>query len=515
MPNQAQGKVSAVQAALNVIWKPIPNSSQEIAIDTRCHHTLFCGSRGPGKTATQLMRFRRRVGIGYGAFWRGVIFDREYDNLSDLIAQSKKLFGKFDDGAVFLATPSMCKWVWPTGEELLFRHVKKLSDYEGFHGHEYPFIGWNELTKQPNPDLYDKFMSCNRSSFRPEDYPLPDGSLLPPIPLEVFSTCNPNGAGHMWVKRRFIDVAPYGHVVRQTVRVFDPKLGEERDVTKTQVAIFGSYKENPYLDADYIVEISNIKDYALREAWLRGNWEITTGGALDDLWSNMVHVVPRFKIPSNWYVDRTFDWGSTHPFSVGWWAEANGEEIELPVDHPKYGRTFCPTAGSLIRIGEWYGTKEIGTNKGLKLSARNIAIGIRRLEDTLIQNRWVNSPIFPGAADNQIRNVNESETMTLEQLMEDEGVTWLKSDKSRGSRAVGLQLMRDRLENSLRGEGAGLYTMQHCRDSIALIPGMRRDEDEPDCVDSETEDHIYDEWKYRVLQSSDRTVSEIRSSWGR
>jgi hypothetical protein len=66
------------------VWTPIPGSSQELAINSRAHITLYAGARGPGKTDTQLMRFRRNVGQGYGAFWRGVIFDREYKNLDDL-----------------------------------------------------------------------------------------------------------------------------------------------------------------------------------------------------------------------------------------------------------------------------------------------------------------------------------------------------------------------------------------------------------------------------------------------
>ena len=85
-----------------------------------------------------------------------------------MVAESKKWFKKFGDGAVFLESPSQYKWVWPTGEELLFRHVKKLADYEGFHGHEYPFLGWNELTKHATDALYNKFMSVNRSTFDPE-----------------------------------------------------------------------------------------------------------------------------------------------------------------------------------------------------------------------------------------------------------------------------------------------------------------------------------------------------------
>ena len=208
---------------IEVVWKPIPGSSQEIALDTRAQHTLYCGSRGPGKTDTQLMRFRRFVGIGYGPFWRGVIFDREYKSLDDLISKSKRWFPKFEDGCKWLSSATDYKWVWPTGEELLFRAVKKKEEYEKYHGQEYPFIGWNELTKYPTSELYDMLCSVNRSSFTSEKDSPDKDNLLPSIPLEVFSTCNPAGAGHAWVKRKFINPAPYGKVVNNQVTVFDPR----------------------------------------------------------------------------------------------------------------------------------------------------------------------------------------------------------------------------------------------------------------------------------------------------
>ena len=311
----------------NVVWQPIPGSSQELAIDTRCHHTLYHGTRGPGKTITQLMRFRRRVGLGYGSYWRGVIFDKEFKNLADLVAQSKRFFSKFDDGAKFHESASEYKWTWPTGEVLYFRHVKKLSDYDSFHGHEYPFIGWNELTKHATSELYDKMMSTNRSSFVPElhtpktadgKYETVDGQPLPEIPLEVFSTTNPSGPGHNWVKRRFITCAENGQVVKREIEVFDPRTQQDVVVVKTQVAIFGSYRENIYLTADYIAELDRLTDSDpnLKQAWLYGSWDVTAGGALDDLWDSKLHILPRFKIPENWRVDRSFDWGSSHPFSV-------------------------------------------------------------------------------------------------------------------------------------------------------------------------------------------------------
>lgn len=500
-----------------VIWRPLPGS-QCIAIDSRCNHTLYEGARGPGKTVVQLMRFLRHVGKGYGAFWKGVIFDLEFDHLSGLVTESKKWFGKFGDGARFYESTSAYKWVWPSGEELLFRHVKKISDYEGFHGHEYPYIGWNELAKHASLDLYDKFMSVNRSSFdpvlnTPKDengkYLTPDGLPLPEIPLEVFSTTNPSGPGHNAVKRRFITCAPRGKVVRTSVEVYDPKTKTTTTVVKTQVAIFGSYRENIYLPAQYVAELETIKDPNLRKAWLYGDWDVTAGGALDDLWHSHIHIVPRFVVPASWRLDRSFDDGSLHPFSVGWWAESDGTEaIIILQDGTEY--TFCPDRGSLIQIFEWYGTAEIGTNKGLKLGSSKIAQGIVNREISLMANGWISSQPWPGPADNNIRNVVDKEQDTKEKTMAKHGVRWLESDKSPGSRLNGLQLIRDRLECAIEKEGPALYFMSNCVASIEILPTLPRDEDKIDDVDTHAEDHLYDMVRYRVLKGANRKASVVK-----
>ena len=514
------------QPQWEVVWEPLPGS-QSIAICSRAHHTLYEGARGPGKTVTQLMRFYRHVGRGYGQFWRGLILDMEFDDLTGLVAESKKWFNKLGD-CKWYASASSYKWVWEKGEELLFRHVKRIEDYDGFHGHEYPFLGWNELTKQPSADLYHKFMSVNRSSFDPVKdtpkikltdggwkYATPDGQPLPPIPLEVFSTTNPNGPGHNWVKKLFIDVAPRGTLVKREVEVFNPQKQENDKIVKTQIAIFGSYRENKYLPPEYIAELESIKDQNLRRAWLYGDWSVTAGGAFDDVWDERFNVIKRFPIPASWRVDRSFDWGSTHPFSVGWWAKANGEEVTL-----YDGTKFAPVAGSLIRIFEWYGCAidsvtgqpDIGSNKGLKLGAKAVAEGIRDREISLMENGWIQKQPLSGPADNQISNVIDDDTDTIAARMESVGIVWTKSDKSPGSRINGLQLARDMIDAAKKREDPALYVMNNCRAFIATLPTLTRDSKKPDDVNTKEEDHIWDETRYRILHDErSATVLKIQT----
>lgn len=487
-----------------VVWQPL-RGSQALAISCPCNMILYEGTRGPGKTDAQLMFFRRNVGIGYGAFWRGVIFDREYKNLDDLIAKSKRWFPQFNDGAKFLASKSDYRWIWPTGEELLFRQIKAPTDYWNYHGQEYPLIGWNELTKFPDPSLFDAMMSCNRTSYLPAENRLEDGTQLPEVPLVVFATTNPYGPGHNWVKARFIDVAKPGEVVKKVINVFNPRTGQREDITKTQVRIFGSYKENRYLSPEYVAELESIKDENKRRAWLWGDWDIVAGGALDDLWDARYCVVPRFKVPPTWRVDRSFDWGSSRPFSVGWWAEANGEEAVLPD-----GRRFCPRPGSLVRLAEWYGSKELGTNTGLKLSAADVAKGIKAGEKRLLADGWITKLPYAGPADNSIFDVTEADTESIATKMAEEGIEWEHSDKRPGSRKNGLQLLRDRLEADQRADGPGIYFMDNCFQSMALLPTLPRDPDDPDDVDTESEDHLYDEVRYRCLAGAAKHAAAVK-----
>jgi len=493
---------------VKVVWKPLAGS-QSLAITAPVSHILYEGTRGPGKTDAQLMRFRRYVGQGYGPFWRGVIFDRKYKNLDDLIAKSKRWFPQFGDGAKFLSSMSDLKWVWPTGEELLFRHMEKDKDYDNYHGHEYPFIGWNELTKYATSACYDAMMSCNRTSFVPKEHSPDKSKPLPDIPLTVFATTNPFGVGHTWVKRRFISPIAAGKVLRKTTRVFNPPTQQEEDFVRTQVRLFGSYRENKYLPPQYIAELMAITDPNKRAAWLEGSWDITAGGAFDDLWREGVHVLPRFQVPRSWRVVRSMDWGSSHPFSVGFWAVSNGEEVEIA---PGKRRAF--PRGSLIRIHEVYGAEvfageRYGHNRGVKWSARKVAKAVKEAEELLRLMGWISGPVEPGPADNQIFNVNEEESGSIASLMEKEGVTWTRSDKSAGTRKNGLELFRSALEAAKTGEGPGLWVMRNCEAFTNTVPSLPRDEEDPDDVDTTAEDHVYDDSRYMILDAKPVFASAV------
>ena len=429
----------------NVILAPQAGSQVQF-VTCPAREVLYEGTRGPGKTLALLMDFLQHVGQGHGAHWRGILFRQTYPQLADVIAKSKEWFWRVFPAADYNKAEHV--WTFPAGETLSFRHMDNPDDYWGYHGHEYPFIAWEEVVSWATPECYDSMKSCNRSSHHG-------------MPRKYRATCNPWGAGHGWVKERFIDPAP------ACTAIVDPKGGW------TRVRIHGDVTENKILtsaDPEYIATLEGIEDENLRKAWRYGDWDIAAGGIFTDVWDPKSHIVEPFAIPAGWEISRSFDWGSSRPFSVGWWALANGEQ---PKDCK---RTIA--RGTWVRIGEWYGWNG-KANQGCHMLAAEVARGILEREAQMgIKPREgvADSAIF----DNGSGLSNESIATTMERI----GVKWTPANKGPGSRAQGWEKMREHFVAAKQNpmEKPGLIVFDSCRQFIRTVPTLLRDDKKPDDV---------------------------------
>ncbi|MCP4149826.1 MAG: terminase [bacterium] len=445
-----------MSTSTNIIWKP-QAGSQALFMTCPIYECLYEGTRGPGKTDALIMDYAQDVGRGYGEAWRGILFRRTYKQLEDVIAKTKKWFFRIFLGVNY--NKSGFTWSWPGGEELLLRHMDSPDDYWNYHGHEYPWIGWEELTNWPTLDCYESMKACCRSS-------------NPDVPRKYRATCNPYGVGHNVVKARFVDPGPPGTIIEN-------ERGQKR------VRLHGNLHENKVLleaDPEYILNLQSITNEAKRKAWLSGDWDIISGGALDDIWDRNVHVIDPFPIPGTWKIYRSFDWGSSEPFSVGWWAESDGSQIEYA---PGKFRTF--PKGTAFRIREYYGWNG-KPDEGSKMLATEVADEIVKIEKTI--SGWIE----PGPAD---ASIYDSDTTIAADMLR-RGVEWVPADKRPGSRPTGLEKIRDRLKAGLKTpmEEPGLFVFSICRHFIRTVPVLQRDTKNPDDVDTSTEDHVYDETRY-------------------
>ncbi len=296
----------------------------------------------------------------------------------------------------------------------------------------------------------------------------------------VIVSGNPGGVGHNWVRFSWIDLLePY-----QMVKMPKKEGGMLRQFIPSML------EDNPSLDTEeYEGQLEGLGDPALVRAMRWGDWNIVAGGAVDDVWDPDVHVIKAFKIPTAWYVDRTFDWGSSKPFAVLWWAESDGSRVEVG---PQTFYTF--PKGTLFLIMEWYGWNG-RPNEGIKQSDSEIAKQILMYDDALGGN------VHPGAADTSIYDVDNNGRAIVKEY-EVNGVYWEKANKNPGSRVTGLQILRSRLRASLQTpmEEPGLFIFSHCRQFNRTVPTLPRDSKRIDDVDTESEDHVFDATRYRLLQ---------------
>lgn len=297
----------------------------------------------------------------------------------------------------------------------------------------------------------------------------------------IVAGSNPGDVGHNWVKASFIDNAP----------AYDIKEMPRGDGGMRRQFIPAVLEDNPTLtdnDPDYELRLEGLGDPALVRAMRDGDWDIVAGGMFDDLWRRDIHVIEPFEIPQSWSVDRSFDWGSSRPFSVGFWAESDGTTAPN-------GRTY--PRGTLFRISEWYGWSG-RPNEGCKLLSDEIARGIKEREAEL--NLAPGLKVKPGPADSSIFDTEDGPSIA--DKMAECGVKWEHADKSPGSRKNGWERLRMMLKAALSSpmEEPGLFVFNTCTDGfIRTVPVLPRDKKKTDDVDSKAEDHTGDEVRYRVM----------------
>jgi hypothetical protein len=132
----------------------------------------------------------------------------------------------------------------------------------------------------------------------------------------------------------------------------------------------------------------------------------------------------------------------------------------------------------------------------------------------------IHGRVHPGAADSSIWDVENGNSIAADMAKSVRirgsvysGVQWARSDKSPGSRKAGWEKCRKYFKASLRRyitlpngqripvprENPGVFIFDNCKNFIDLVPILPRDEVDPDDVDTEAEDHIGDEFRYKIL----------------
>lgn len=507
-----------------VVWAPLPGS-QETYLEAPEFEALYEGTRGPGKTLTLIMDYCQDVGKGWGAEWKGMIIRQTYPQLADVITMSKKWIKRIWPDAFYNEIKYF--WQWPTGELLYFRPIMTENDYWQHHGTNFTWLGWEELTTWTDPAAFKKMFSVVRSTMKG-------------IPLRVRATTNPYGVGHNWVQARY---QLYNWPVKAGVdkkgndrfKILGPLITgsvDDRGVPEPpRRAYHGTLAENVimmHVDPGYVSRLrSAARNKSELEAWLYGSWNIAAGGMFDDIWYSHKDaiVVPEFDIPHTWRITRSYDHGSSKPWSCGWYAESDGCDIEYT--DPITGKrvTRATIKGDLFRVGELYGWQKDQPNVGTRMLVSEIKKQIIEYE---LYRGWRDaatgkSRVRRGPADTSIFDemngvcvANDFEEPIIIDGKRWRGIVWERADKGPNSRVQGWEQARLWLKSTKREPGgirehAGLFIVgERCPQWLRTVPTLPRDEKKIDDVDTESEDHIGDEMRYR-LRFENRTIGSRRA----
>lgn len=461
-PNQPQIKEVAIDLSLH--------PRQRRAFFSDATEQLYGGAAGGGKS--HLMRAAAIIWATAIPGLQVYLFRRTYPELLDNHINGSGAFPQMlaDWIEAKLCNLNLSKLEIEftfNGSKIHLCHCQNEKDVYKYQGAEIHVLMVDELTHFSA--FQYKFL---RGRCRVGGLPIPEdySGQFP----RILCGSNPGGIGHNWVKASFIDNAPEGDI-----RQMPPEEGGmRRQFIKAKLADNPTLTEN---DPNYADRLRGLGEDALVKAMLEGDWDIVSGGMFDDVFKRDAHVIPPFEIPSGWYVDRSFDWGSSKPFAVCWWAESDGTTAPN-------GKSYPP--GTLFMINEWYGWNG-QPNEGCKMLASEIAEGILEREVEM------GIEVAPGPADSSIFDSENGNCIAED--MANRGVYWTRADKSPGSRIAGWEKMRNRFKAAWKApmEDPGLFFFDNCIHAIRTIPVLPRDEKKPQDVNTQSEDHEPDSIRYK------------------
>jgi hypothetical protein len=170
----------------------------------------------------------------------GLMLRHTTEELRELIFKSQELYPKIWPGIKW--SERKMQWTAPSGARLWMSYLDRDEDVLRYQGLAFSWIGFDELTQWSTPYAWNYMRSRLRST-------------APDLPIFMRATTNPGGRGHHWVKKMFIDPAPYG------------KTFDATDIETGEVLRYPAGHEK--LESLYLKDALSLQDYLTIHTSLR------------------------------------------------------------------------------------------------------------------------------------------------------------------------------------------------------------------------------------------------------
>lgn len=450
VPAQPKPEKIDVKKAQDIIFKPNPGPQTEFLAASE-QEVLYGGAGGGGKSYAMIADPVRYFNNSQAKM---LLVRKTTEELRELISVSKELYPRAVPGIKFLERDKT--WIAPSGASLWMSYLDSDDDVTRYQGQAFSWIGFDELTQWPTPHAWNYMRSRLRVT--------KDSGLS----LYQRATTNPGNAGHSWVKKMFIDPAEPNTAFWAT----NPETGEvllwPKGSTKEGQPLFkrrfipAKLYDNPYLAEDGIYEanLMSLPEH-LRKQLLEGSWDISEGAAFPEF-NRKIHVTEPFDIPSNWPRFRAADYGYSSYTGVLWFAVAPSEQ--------------------LIVYRELYVSKVLAED----------------LADMVLEAEYGEKMRF-GVLDSSLWHKRGDTGPSIAERMIIKGCRWKPADRSRGSRIAGKNEVHRRLQLDEYTNEPRMIIFNNCRNLINQLPSIPLDKKNPEDVDTNSEDHLYDALRYGVM----------------
>ena len=459
---------------MNICFNYAPTGKQRLFHESTANEVLYGGAAGGGKSYAICWDAMLRCLKYPGTY--AYLFRRTYPELEQTLIKTMR---EIVPQALGTYSQNRHEIALINGSVIRFCHMMDEADMIKYQGAEIQWLYFDELTHFTKP-MYDYLKTRVRANKR-----------LGVTPC-VRSASNPGGPGHAWVKRLFVDGTDVGRHV-STLAVKSEVLGSVQ--MRTIEYIPATVMDNPHITRDYVVELEQ-KPRALREALLCGKWDAFEGQVFTEFVNDPAHyrdrmnthVIEAFDIPLHWTRVVSFDHGFTRPFSFGVWA----------VDED----------GRVYRYKELYGCVPGEANVGVQKPPGDIARALAEL----LEPEFREGLHVQGIADPAIWDRSRGTSVEEQIRSVFSGVSFTKGDNTR---MAGKMQMHERLKFGEDGRPM-LYVFENCRDFIRTIPSLTYSQRKPEDIDTEGEDHIYDETRYFLMSrpiAPRPRVQKKRKAW--
>lgn len=432
---------------------------------------LYGGAAGGGKSYALLADPMRYFDSPH---FNGIIIRRTMDELRELIRHSKVLYKQYSPKAHFSEKKS--SWIFPSGATLWMSYLERDQDADRYQGQAFTWVGFDELTHWPTPYAWNLLRSRLRAA---GDYCSP--TTGEPYPLAQRATTNPGGIGHGWVKRMFIDPAPWNSTFAATdIDTGEPLVYPAHHEKAGQPLFYRRFiparlADNPYLydDGQYEANLLSLPESQRRQL-LEGDWDHADGAAFSEF-RRSLHTCEPFEIDNHWMKFRSCDFGySTRQASaVHWYA----------VD---------PAYGTLYVYRELYVNQLTGTELQRKINE------LERGET-----------IAYGVLDSSVWSIRGQTGPTIAEEMQKLGGRWRQSDRSAGSRIASKNRLHELLRVDPINGKPGIIFFNTCRQIISDLPVIPQSREDDDIDKKYASDHAYDSIRYGI-----QTRPQALSLWG-